>query len=342
MAVRHLFIIDPLTSLNPAGDTTIAFTRAAAHRGEEVFVCEPQHIAARSGGSASALATKLTVHQAVDHGGMAQQQQPGTWYTAAAAAAEVSFDDIACIWMRKDPPVDEVFLVTCMLLERHDPTKTLVLNDPRSLRLAHEKLWAVQFFDLVPPQVITARRDVLKAFVDEHGKAVLKPLAFMGGMGVMVFEKGDHNLKSAIDLLTSEGKKQALAQAYLKDVRTGDKRVIVVDGEPIAALLRVPMADDVRANLHVGGTATQVGVDDNDRRICARLAPELKRMGLFFVGLDVIGGRLTEVNVTSPTGVSNIDQLEGRKGEDSVAWIVVDRAVKKHATSTAAARTASA
>ncbi len=335
MAVRHLFIIDPLASLHPAGDTTVAFMRAAARRGDEILVCEPQHIAARSGGSASALATTLTVHLDDDPA----RNQPGRWYDVAAAA-EVSFDDIACIWMRKDPPVDEVFLVTCMLLERHDPTRTLVLNDPRSLRLAHEKLWAVQFPDLVPPQVITARRDVLKAFVDEHGKAVLKPLAFMGGMGVMVFEKGDHNLKSAIDLLTGEGKKQALAQAYLKDVRTGDKRVIVVDGEPIAGLLRVPMADDVRANLHVGGTATQVGIDDNDRRICAVLAPELKRLGLFFVGLDVIGGRLTEVNVTSPTGVADIDRLEGRTGENAVAFIVVDRAVQKHATTTAAATAA--
>ncbi|HEY1099257.1 MAG TPA: glutathione synthase [Myxococcota bacterium] len=329
MVVRHLFVIDPVTSLHPAGDTSVAFMRAAARRGDEVWVCEPKDIAAPVAvdkGSAFALATKLTVH--LD--GAAERNAPQRWYDAAVDV-DVNFDEFACIWMRKDPPVDEVFLVTCALLERHDPRKTVVLNDPRSLRIAHEKLWALQFPELVPPQVVTSRRDVLKAFVEEHGTAVLKPLAFMGGMGVMVFDKDDHNLKSAIDLLTAEGRKQALAQAYLKDVRVGDKRVIVVDGEPVAGLLRVPMKDDVRANLHVGGTATQVGVDDNDRRICERIGPELRRLGLFFVGLDVIGGRLTEVNVTSPTGVADIDRLEGRTGDNAIAHIVVERAVQKHA-----------
>jgi glutathione synthase len=325
MALTHLFIIDPLTSLLPAGDTSVAFMRAAARRGDAIWVCEQHHLAARAGKSTSALATRLTVDSGSD-----ALNEPGQWYRAQAPS-EVSLDDVQIVWMRKDPPVDEVFLTTCMLLERHDATKTLVLNDPRSLRLAHEKLWALQFPELVPPQVVTARRDMLKAFVDEHGKAVIKPLAFMGGMGVMVFDKTDPNLKSAIDLLTSEGKKQAIAQAYLKDVRIGDKRVIVVDGEPVAALLRVPAADDVRANLHVGGTATRVALDEHDRRICERLGPELRRMGLFFVGLDVIGGHLTEVNVTSPTGVVSIDRLEQRTGDDSVAAIVVERAAAKFA-----------
>ncbi len=323
MGLRHLFIIDPLTSLQPGGDTSIAFMRAAAARGDEVMVCEQTDLKVVAGHSVSARATALTL----------QPSTSSTWYQAAAPT-EVSFDDLQIVWMRKDPPVDEVFLTTTMLLERHDPKKTLVLNEPASLRLAHEKLWALKFPELVPPQIVSARRDELKAFVDEHGMAVVKPLAFMGGMGVMVFSKEDKNLKSAIDLLTQEGKKPAIAQAYLKDVRIGDKRVIVIDGEPIAALLRVPKDDDVRANLHVGGGAAQVAVDDNDRRICEVLGPELRRLGLFFVGLDVIGGRLTEVNVTSPTGVATIDAIEGRQGEASVAVQVVERAARKYAAQT--------
>jgi glutathione synthase len=326
MDLRHLFIIDPLASIHPEGDTSVAFMRAAVARGDEVFVAEQSDLGVRVGGALSARATPLTLAPA--------SASSSSWYTAGAAV-EVSADDVQIVWMRKDPPVDEVFLTTTMLLERHDPKKTLVLNNPASLRLAHEKLWALQYPELVPAQVVTARRDVLKAFVDEHGMAVVKPLAFMGGMGVMVFSKEDKNLKSAIDLLTQEGKKPAIAQAYLKDVRIGDKRVIVIDGEPIAALLRVPKDDDVRANLHVGGGAAQVDVDDNDRRICAVLAPELKRLGLFFVGLDVIGGKLTEVNVTSPTGIATIDAIEGRTGERSIATIVVERAAAKYAAQVA-------
>lgn len=321
--MRHLFIVDPLASLNPAGDTSIALMRQAQALGDEVFACEQKDLAAGPGAGLVARAVPLDL----------SSMSTLSW-AAVGAARELHVDDVQLLWMRKDPPVDELFLTTLRLLERHDPKETMVLNDPRALRVVHEKLWALEFPDLVPPQVVTARPEVLKAFVDEHGTAVIKPLAFMGGMGVMVFDKGDRNLKSAIDLLTAEGKQPALAQAYLPGVRVGDKRVICIDGEPVAALLRVPKPDDVRANLHVGGTATQVEVDDDDRRICARLKPELLRLGIFFAGLDVIGGRLTEVNVTSPTGIASIDAIEGRTAERSVARLVVERARGRFAQKT--------
>ncbi|MDP2342176.1 MAG: glutathione synthase [Deltaproteobacteria bacterium] len=321
--MRFLYVIDPIDTISPAGDTTVSFLRESQARGIENFVCETKDLAAGSSGSARAKALKITLPSS-----SAPPLASGRFYEAQGTH-ELSFDDVDVVWMRKDPPVDDLFLYACMLLDRHDPRKTLVLNNPSSLRLCHEKLWALQFPDLVPQQIVSARREVLKAFVDEHGTAVLKPLAFMGGMGVMVFDKSDKNLKSAIDLLTGEGKRPAIAQQYLPRVKEGDKRVIVVDGEPIAALMRVPQSDDVRANLHVGGSAAKAVIDDDDRRICARLAPELVRLGLFFVGLDVIGGVLTEVNVTSPTGVPHIDQLDGRTGKDMVSAIVMDRVEAK-------------
>jgi glutathione synthase len=323
--MRHLFIVDPLASLNPAGDTSIALMRQAAALGDEVLCCEQRDLAAGPGAGLVARAVAVDV---------STPSSTLTWATASPAR-EVAVDDVQLVWMRKDPPVDELFLTTLRLLDRHDPRRTLVLNDPRALRVVHEKLWALEFPDLVPAQVVSARPEVLKAFVDDHGTAVIKPLAFMGGMGVMVFDKGDRNLKSAIDLLTAEGRQPALAQAYLPGVRVGDKRVICIEGEPVAALLRVPKPDDVRANLHVGGTATKVEVDDDDRRICARLKPELDRLGIFFAGLDVIGGRLTEVNVTSPTGVASIDALEQRSPATSVARLIVSRARARFAAQTA-------
>lgn len=312
--MRFLYVIDPLESLSPTGDTTMAFLRESDRRGTENLVCELKDLTGTSSGSTRATATRV--------------KRVGDGFVRDGAVA-VSLDDVDIVWMRKDPPVDDLFLYACMLLDRHDPKKTLVLNNPASLRVCHEKLFALQFPDLIPRQVVSSSREILRAFVESEGKAVIKPLAFMGGLGVMVFDKTDKNLKSAIDLLTGEGKRPAIAQQYLPRVKEGDKRVIVVDGEPVAALLRVPQGDDVRANLHVGGSAAKGIIDDDDRRICARLAPELRRHGLFFVGLDVIGGVLTEINVTSPTGVPHIDVLDERSGKTLVSAIVMDRALAK-------------
>ena len=317
--MRFLYVIDPLALLNPAGDTTISFLREANRKGIETWVCELQDLTGSSTGSTTARATQLA---------MTTSNEAMLWFERKAQQTR-SLDEFDIVWMRKDPPVDDLFLYACMLLDRHDRKKTLVLNDPSSLRVCHEKLWALQFTDVIPRQIVSSDRAALKAFFDAEGKAVIKPLAFMGGMGVMVFEKTDKNLKSAIDLLTGEGKRPAIAQQYLPRVKEGDKRVIVVDGDPVAALLRVPQSDDVRANLHVGGSAAKGVVDDDDRRICARLKPQLLAHGLFFVGLDVIGGVLTEINVTSPTGVPHIDVLDARSGDDSVAAIVVARALAR-------------
>jgi glutathione synthase len=319
MTYTFLYVADPIHTFNPSSDTTLALMHEAQRRGVTNFICEMKDLAAGPEGAAFARARPVTVRTPT-------ADDPS--FFSAGAARDVSFDEVDVVWMRKDPPVDDDYTYATMLLERHGD-RTLVLNDPTALRVVHEKLWAIAYPDLVPPQVVTSRPDVLRAFVQQHGKAALKPLAFMGGMGVMVFAADDVNLRSAIDLLTLEGKRPALAQAYLPAVKKGDKRVIVVDGEPIAALNRVPRGDDVRANLHAGGSAEQGIIDDDDRHICARLAPELRRLGIFFAGLDVIGGKLTEVNVTSPTGLPQINRLDGRSGATLVESLMLDRVFAK-------------
>jgi glutathione synthase len=320
--LTFLYVADPIATFQPRTDSTLALLQESQRRGVRNFVCEPRDLWAPAQGSAGAKARPVKVR--LPESPAAKDGEASSFF-AVGDVQELSFDDVDVVWMRKDPPVDDLYLYATMLLERRDPERTLVLNDPVALRVVHEKLWALAHPSLVPPQVVSARPEVLRAFVVQHGKAVVKPLAFMGGMGVMVFAATDPNLKSAIDLLTFEGRRPALAQAYLPAVKGGDKRVIVIDGEPVAALNRVPQADDVRANLHAGGRAERGVIDDDDRRICAALKPDLLRLGIFFAGLDVIGGMLTEVNVTSPTGLPQINQLDGRSGATLVESLMMDR-----------------
>lgn len=304
--MRFLFVMDPLSSINPAKDTTFDFLLEAQARGVESFVCGIHDLSAYgSKGVARAVSTKVRRPTADDPS-----------FYACGPEQDRPFEDFDVIWMRKDPPVDDAFLLACMILDR---AETLVLNDPRSLRIANEKLWGLFAEDVIPRTVVSAKRDVLVDEVKRLGKAVLKPIHFMGGMGVMVFDADDRNLRSAVDLLTMEGRRAAIVQEYLPGVRQGDKRVILLGGDPIGAVLRVPRGDEHRANLHVGGSAAKAVVDDDDRRIAARLKPKLLELGLHFVGLDVIEGKATEINVTSPTGVQEIDALDGRTGADRMS-----------------------
>lgn len=317
--MRFLYVMDPFSTVNPDKDTTFAFLLESQARGVENLVCGVGDLSAE-GRRGFARAQRVLVRR---------PDAADPRFVEVQATIEVDFDDVDVIWMRKDPPVDDVFLFACMILDRADPARTLVLNDPRSLRVAHEKLWALGLDDLTPKTVVSSRPDVLVSFVKRLGKGVLKPLHLMGGMGVMAFDADDKNLRSAADLLTLEGRRPALAQEFLPAVREGDKRVILLDGEPVGAVLRVPRGDDVRSNLHVGGTARAAEVDAQDRRIAARIGPALAELGLFFVGIDVIGGRLTEVNVTSPTGVQEIDRLDGRTGSARIPSLVMDAVEKK-------------
>ena len=317
--MRSLTVTDPLLAANPHGATTFAILEEAQARGHENLVCGLGDLRCE-GRHGFARASPATVRRPT-----ADDPRHAT----LGPPQELAFDDIDVIWMRKDPPVDDLYWTACLILDRHDRQRTAVLNDPVGLRVAHEKLWALFADELGPKTAVSSRPEVLVEFVNRHGRGVLKPLHLMGGLGVLAFDAGDRNLRSAADLLTHEGRRPALVQEYLPAARQGDKRVIVLDGEPVGAVLRVPRDDDVRANLHVGGQERRASVDDDDRRICAHLGSHLRELGLYLVGIDVIGGKLTEVNVTSPTGVQNIDRLDGRTGRERVVSRIVDGAEAK-------------
>lgn len=314
MTRRFLYVMDPLDNVHPAKDTTFDFLLESQARGVENLVCEIQDLTTR-GGRGFAHVRPAAVRRPT-------REDPS--HHTLGPAREVSYDDCDVIWMRKDPPVDETFFQATMLLDRYDPARTVMMNEPASLRVANEKLFALFAPELFPHTVVSSRVEVLVAEVERLGKAVIKPLNLAGGAGVMVFEAGDRNLRAALDLLTSEGRRPAIVQEYLPAVRDGDKRVILLGGEPIGAVLRVPSAEDHRANMHVGGSAARGEITARDREIAARLKPELLRRGLHFVGLDVIGDKLTEVNVTSPTGVQEVDQLDSRTGAERLSAQVMD------------------
>jgi glutathione synthase len=307
--MRLLYIMDPVEIMIPDKDTTFAFIASGQRRGHENFHAELSQIYL-SRGEVRARARRVRVNDVAPHSVLEGEPQD---------LAIGSFD---AVLIRKDPPFDAHYLYTTLLLE-HARGKTLLINDPRGLRDANEKLYALQFPSFVPKTAVTANRDQLLAFVAEvGGKAVIKPLDGAGGSGVLALSTGDQNARAIVDLLTSEGRRPAMIQEYLPAVRQGDKRILLLDGEPLGAILRVPRADDMRSNIHVGGSVEPTQVTPNELAMIKAMAPKLKADGLIFVGLDVIGERLTEVNVTSPTGIQQLAQHTKSHPEDKViAWI---------------------
>ena len=227
------------------------------------------------------------------------------------------------ILMRQDPPFDMAYITGTHLLE-HVREEVLVVNDPVSVRNAPEKLFATHFDGLMPPTLITSDREAIVAFRREHGEIILKPLFGNGGAGVFRLSPEDENLNALLELFTGLYREPIIVQRYLPEVRQGDKRIILVEGEPLGAVLRVPPAGEARANLHVGGTAVKTTLTPRERDICAAIGPALRAQGLLFVGIDVIGEYLTEINVTSPTGIQEIDRLDGVRLEEPI-WDAIER-----------------
>jgi glutathione synthase len=310
--MQLVYVMDPVEGLLPDKDTTFAFQRAAAARGHENLHALKRDVFVREG---EVFASVRPV----------QIGAPGSLSPCTLGEArEVNLADVGAVLIRKDPPFDAEYLYTTLLLERLRG-RTLLVNDPRGLRDANEKLYTLHFSSFTPRTMVTADRERILAFMEDvGGSAVVKPLDGAGGTGVMMLSKGDRNNRAILDMLTFEGKRFAMVQEYLPAVRQGDKRVLLLDGQVLGAINRVPRADDLRSNIHVGGRVEPTEVTDDERAVVAGLAPRLIKDGLYFVGLDFIGGKLTEINVTSPTGIQELSRHRGRDvAADVIAWIEV-------------------
>jgi glutathione synthase len=308
-----LVVMDPLDGCDPRVDSSIALMRAALERGHGVR-CTTAGGLSLVGGRLLASARAVSA----DGAGL-----------GAGAVEWVAVADADVVLVRTDPPVDPAYLAMTLLLE-HVRDRTLVVNDPRGLREANEKLYACRFPDLMPTTVVSADRSLLLGFADEHGGAVLKPLDGHGGRGVQLVRAADPGAAAVVDRATDSGRVPVMAQEFLAAVARGDRRILVLDGEPLGALLRVPAPGEFRANIGLGARVDVVGLDDRDRRIVEVLAPALRADGLWFVGIDVIDGRLSEVNVTSPTGLRQLADLSGTRPDlEVMAWLEARAPVRR-------------
>lgn len=306
MSARKLeigFVMDPLAGIDIEKDTTFVFIEEAGARGHECLYIPPETLSIRNG-TPEALTRPVSVRRKV-----------GDHYTLGEPR-RVALEELDVVLLRKDPPFDMEFFFDTHAASLIDSSKVLVLNDPSGLRDANEKLYALNFPDAVPESLVTSDMELLKEFMAElGGEMIVKPLDGCGGAGIFHVRADDRNVNAILEASTDQGKTRIMAQRYLPDVRKGDKRIIVIDGEPLGGVLRVPSDAESRSNFHVGGSAAKSPLTARDREICEQLAPRLREDGLVFVGLDVIGEYLTEVNVTSPTGVQEINALDGVKLE---------------------------
>jgi glutathione synthase len=320
--MKFAFIIDPIHQLDPGHDTSVALMEAAQILGHEVWITQANHLAV-IGGKAYATLTGVMLSPVT--------LEEGKWVAIPAwyELGERQFlplEDMDAVFMRKDPPVDTPYLYATYLLDYINPEKTLVLNTPMGLRAANEKMYALQFQDAIPETIVAQNKQTIRAFVEKRGQAILKPLGGKAGEGILYLEAGDRNLNSLVELSTQQGQVPVMVQQFLPEAKEGDKRIILLDGEPIGAVNRIPTGNEFRGNMAVGGRVAQAQITDREREICTQLAPILRRDGLIFVGIDVIGGYLTEINVTSPTGVREIDRLDGvQLGQTAIDWVVGHR-----------------
>ncbi|MEE3328750.1 MAG: glutathione synthase [Myxococcota bacterium] len=304
-SLKLAFVMDPLESEDFGASTTVILMLEAQRRGHEVLYVDPADLRVVSG---RAVARVTPVRLSLAEGGQVER----------APVREVVFDEeVDLALQRVDPPVDEAYITATQILGIC--RKTRVLNRPTSILAYNEKLFALHFADLMPETSVTRDIAELERWLDElGGEMIIKPLDGKGGEGIFHLTQGDRNLSSILEQATRFGERLVMAQRYLPGIREGDKRILLLEGEPLGAVLRVPGDGEVRANFHAGGQARTAGLDERDHEIIARLAPTLRSEGLFFVGIDVIGGRLTEINVTSPTGLQEVNALEGVRLEETV------------------------
>lgn len=313
MSLKIGVLMDPITRIRPRKDSTVALMREAEQRGHSLFYTCPEflHIAS---GHASARWHRVSVRATDD-----------AWYDLGEPS-EFGFNNLDVLLLRRDPPVDADFLADTLWANLQVPERLLIVNHPRALRDCNEKLFALEFPQCCPPTFVAREAEALKQFVIEQGDCVLKPLDGMAGRSIFRTSPRDPNLNVIIETLTAAGKHFALAQRYLPEIEQGDKRILMIDGEPVSyCLARIPQGGDFRGNLARGGIGIAQPLSDRDRWICSQVAPELRRRGLMLVGLDVIGAYLTEINVTSPTGIRDIDDQTG----SNIAGMLFDAIERK-------------
>ena len=288
--------MDPIESITPKKDSSLAMLLEATRRGAEVSYFEQKDLAMLSG-RAIGRSTRLSVRDDNDN-----------WFDFGEQR-EIELGDLDVILMRKDPPFDMEYVYTTYILDRAELAGALVVNAPQALRDMNEKAYTAWFPECTPLTLVTRSMAEMKAFLVEHGRIVVKPLDGMGGRSIFVISEGDNNANVIFETLTDYGRRFAMAQVFIPEISLGDKRILLIDGEPVPyALARIPTGDDNRGNIVAGATTKGQELSDADRRICAQVGPVLREQGVLFAGIDVIGDYMTEVNVTSPTGIRELDR----------------------------------
>jgi len=301
-------VMDPISSIVPKKDSSLAMLLEAARRDAEIHYFE-QHDLRMLSGKALGRSRRLFVRDRHDD-----------WFDLAAPE-EVDLGELDVILMRKDPPFDMEYVYTTYILDRAKLAGTLIVNDPQALRDMNEKAYTAWFPDCTPLTLITRSMAEMKAFLTEHGRVVVKPLDGMGGRSIFVVQKGDNNANVIFETLTDYGQRYAMAQVYIPEIRHGDKRILLIDGVAVPhALARIPSGDDNRGNIVAGAIAKGQDLSDRDRMICDQVGAVLRDAGVLFAGIDVIGDYLTEVNVTSPTGIRELD----RQFDINIAGLMFD------------------
>lgn len=302
--MKVAFVADRLESLDSSVDTTVGLMHAAENRGAEVWITEAGHLEA-VGGRARARARRVQLAPSRPAGDPPWTVN-GDWFSAGSMT-HVWLDEMSAVFMRTEPPVDQAYATATLILELVDPTRTAMVNDPRGLRACSEHLLPLRFADLIPPTVVTADPHAIRSFLSQHGVAVVKPVDGFSGRGVLRLDRHDPNLPSLLEMCTHGGSRAVIVQRYLREVTSGNKRIFVVGGEPVAAVFRYPATGDFR----IGNPSAEAPVTARDREICGRLAPVLRENGIVLAGLDVIGQYLIEVNVTSVGALRKADALLG-------------------------------
>ena len=297
--LRVGIVMDPIESITPYKDSSLAMLLEAERREAEIHYFNQSDLKIVSG-AALGRSRRLNV------------EDDRTCWWQFGDEQELELGGLDVILMRKDPPFDMEYIYTTYILDRAKHAGALIMNDPQALRNMNEKVFAAWFPDCAPKTLITRSMDEMRGFLAEHGHAVIKPLDGMGGRSIFVIRHGDKNANVVFETLTDYGQQFAMAQTYIPEISLGDKRILLMDGEPVpCALARIPSADDNRGNLVMGAIGKGQELSDRDREICSRVGPVLRENGVIFAGIDVIGDYLTEVNVTSPTGMREIDQQFG-------------------------------